>query len=291
MSVVPDVSEDLSNVPVGGSGVIREDDESSQMDAEDSLPAPSLPMQNYAGLSNDPFVVSSSFTSKLQSLEQREIQRNECDVDDDFFSHLLVFYMIKEDWTKARQCRLRAEPLATNIHLNTLILISENLERSETGAAIHLIKNSNFDDPIKSLLREVQKRTILSVLRLVEHMYINIEATELARMLDAESNIELQKILNRIGWKLEDGYVVPKMTSQLVRKIKKMDESPFGPIHTTYDKVPCGPVSNDIDTLIQYGTFMETNMTDLSTNVEAEKFVKSHGGYGDKSGMNNAEKN
>lgn len=48
----------------------------------------------------------------------------------------------------------------------------------------------------RSLLREVQKRTILSVLRLVEHMYINIEAKELAKMLGAESNIELQQVVD-----------------------------------------------------------------------------------------------
>lgn len=58
---------------------------------------------------------------------------------------------------------------------------------------------------------------------------------------------------------MEDDYVVPKMTSQLVRKIKKMDESPFGPIHTAYDKVACGTISDDINMLIQYGTFMESN--------------------------------
>lgn len=42
---------------------------------------------------------------------------------------------------------------------------------------------------------EVRKRTILSVLRLVEHMYINIEVKKLAEMLDVESNNELQKVV------------------------------------------------------------------------------------------------
>lgn len=42
----------------------------------------------------------SNFCSKLHSFEQREIQPNERDVDVEFFSHLLIFYMIKEDWAK-----------------------------------------------------------------------------------------------------------------------------------------------------------------------------------------------
>ncbi|KAL3982536.1 COP9 signalosome subunit CSN8 family protein [Acanthocheilonema viteae] len=264
MSEVPEVSKNLSSEPVGGyivPAVIPGNDENLNMDAEDSLPAPSFSMHHFTGFSNAPFVASSPFTSKLRSFEQREIQPNERDVDVDFFSHLLVFYMVKADWAKARQCRLRAEASISSIHLNTLMLICHHLEDGDTGAALHLIKNSHFDNPIKELIMEVHKRTTLSVLQLVEHTYINIEAKKLAEMLAAESNNELQKILNRIGWQLEDGYVVPKMTIQLNRKIKKLDDSPFGPIPAAFHKVTCGMVKSsvDINTLIQYATFLEIN--------------------------------
>ncbi|CAG9537707.1 unnamed protein product [Cercopithifilaria johnstoni] len=258
------VKEDLSGGSVSEcvvSAVVPGNDESLQMDAEDSLPIPSFSMHHSAGFSNAPFVASSPFTSKLRSFEQREIQPNERDVDGDFFSHLLIFYIIKEDWAKARQCRLRAEASVTNIHLNTLMLICHHLEDGNTGAALRLIKNSHFDNPIKDLVMEIRKRIISSVLRLVEHMYINIEAKKLAEMLDAELNNELQKILNRIGWQLEDDYVIPKMTPQLVRKIKKLDDSPFGPIPAAFDKVTCGMIKSsvDINTLIRYATFLEIN--------------------------------
>lgn len=43
---------------------------------------------------------------------------------------------------------------------------------------------------------EVHKRIILSVLLMVERTYINIEAKKLAEMLDAESNNELQKVVD-----------------------------------------------------------------------------------------------
>uniref|UniRef100_A0A0R3RYW0 CSN8_PSD8_EIF3K domain-containing protein n=1 Tax=Elaeophora elaphi TaxID=1147741 RepID=A0A0R3RYW0_9BILA len=262
MSEVPDVSENLNNEPVGGYvvSVVPENDESLQMDAEDSLPSPSFPLHHHTSFSDAPFVGSSPFISKLQSFEQREVQPNERDVDVEFFSQLLIFYMIKEDWAKARQCRLRAEATVTNIQLNTLMLICHHLEDGDSGAALHLIKNSHFDNPIKDLLMEVHKRTILSVLQLVGNIYINIEAKKLAEMLDAESN-ELEKILSRIDWQLEDGYVLPKITPSLVRKLKKMDDSPFGPIPAAFGKATCGMIksSADVDTLIQYATFLEIN--------------------------------
>ncbi|MCP9265703.1 hypothetical protein DINM_021065 [Dirofilaria immitis] len=153
--------------------------------------------------------VCSPFTSKLRSFEQREIQPNEHGVDVEFFSHLLIFYMIKEDWAKARQCRLRAEASATDIHLNTIMLLCHHLEDGDTGAALHLIKNSYFDNQINK---------------------------KLAEMFDAKSNNELQKILDRVGWLLEDGYVIPKMTPQLMHKIKKLNASPYGQIPETLTK-------------------------------------------------------
>lgn len=45
-------------------------------------------------------------------------------------------------------------------------------------------------------MMEVQKRIILSVLRMVERTYINIEAKKLAKMFDAESNDELQEVVD-----------------------------------------------------------------------------------------------
>lgn len=67
------------------------------------------------------------------------------------------------------------------------------------------------------------------------------------------------QILNRIDWQLEDGYVVPKMTPQLMHKIKKLDDSPYGPIRAVFDKITYGVPkrSIDINTLIQYATFLE----------------------------------
>ncbi|KAM3725635.1 Aminomethyltransferase [Dirofilaria immitis] len=240
MSEVPDVSENLSSCePVSGSvvsAVVPGNDESLQMDAEDSLPAPSFLMHHSIGINNASFAVCSPFTSKLRSFEQREIQPNEHGVDVEFFSHLLIFYMIKEDWAKARQCRLRAEASATDIHLNTIMLLCHHLEDGDTGAALHLIKNSYFDNQIKDLVMEVHKRIILSILRMVEHTYVNIEAKKLAEMFDAKSNNELQKILDRVGWLLEDGYVIPKMTPQLMHKIKKLNASPYGQIPETLTK-------------------------------------------------------
>ncbi|EFO27625.2 hypothetical protein LOAG_00858 [Loa loa] len=264
MSEILDVSENSSKEQVGGSvvsAVVSKNDESLQMDAEDILPTPSFSMHHSTGASNTPYVASSPFASKLLSFEQREIQSNERDVDVDFFSHLLIFYMIKEDWAKARQCRLRAEISATNINLNTLMLICHHLEDGDTGVALRLMKNSHFENPIKDLVTEVHKRIILSVLRMVEHTYINIEAKKLIEMLDADSNNELQKILNRIGWQLKDGYVIPKMTSQLVREIKDLDASPYGPIPQAFTKVTCGMIKGtvDINKLIQYATFLEIN--------------------------------
>ncbi|OZC10313.1 hypothetical protein X798_02620 [Onchocerca flexuosa] len=265
MSEVPDVSENLNSScePVSESVVsvvIPENDESLQMDAEDSLPASSFSMHHSTNISNAPFVTCSPFTSKLRSFEQREIQPNERDVDVEFFAHLLIFYMIKEDWAKARQCRLRAEASVTNIHLNTIMFVCHHLEDGDTGAALHLIKNSHFDDQIKDLMMEVQKRIILSVLRMVERTYINIEANKLAKMFDAESNDELQKILDRVGWVVEDDYVIPKMTPQLMHKIKKLDAS-YGPISETSPRVPYEMMkgSVDINKLIQYATFLEIN--------------------------------
>lgn len=55
--------------------------------------------------------------------------------------------------------------------------------------------------------------------------------------------------------------MVPKMTPQLVRKIKKLDASPYGPISEAFGKVSCGMMkgSVDINKLIQYATFLEIN--------------------------------
>ncbi|VDM13674.1 unnamed protein product [Wuchereria bancrofti] len=220
MSEVPDVSEDLNGEQISGCAVVPENGEirllsgmcyrpvrhlpklpaslheTLYMDTEDSLSTPSFSMYDSTGVSDAPFVAPSVFASKLRSFEQREIQPNERDVDFDFFSHLLIFYMIKEDWLKARQCRLRAEASAANVHLNTLMRICRHLEDGDTGTALHLIKNSHFDDPFKDLIMEVHKRITLSVLRMIEHTYINIEANKLAKMLDTESNNELQKVVN-----------------------------------------------------------------------------------------------
>uniref|UniRef100_A0A915PQ38 PCI domain-containing protein n=1 Tax=Setaria digitata TaxID=48799 RepID=A0A915PQ38_9BILA len=318
MSEVPDISQGLSSLcePVGGSvvsAVVPENGEpygNLHMDAEDSLPVPSFLMTCHStGIDNVSFIAPSSLTSRLQAFEQREIQPNEREVDVEFFSHLLIFYMMKEDWAKARQCRLRAEASVTNVHLNTLMLICHHLEDGDTGAAVRLIKNSHFDNPVRDLIMEVHKRIILSVLRKVEHTYINIEAKKLAEMFDAEANNELQKksaslkhhkytsnpaelymrvfmgtvfvklrpsfhvlyfvrsischfklqILARVGWVLEDGYVIPKMTSQLMRKIKKLNASPYGPVVEASTKETCGMMKDavDINKLIQYATFLE----------------------------------
>ncbi|EJW85741.1 hypothetical protein WUBG_03345 [Wuchereria bancrofti] len=283
MSEVPDVSEDLNGEQISGCAVVPENgeirllsgmcyrpvrhlpklpaNETLYMDTEDSLSTPSFSMYDSTGVSDAPFVAPSVFASKLRSFEQREIQPNERDVDFDFFSHLLIFYMIKEDWLKARQCRLRAEASAANVHLNTLMRICRHLEDGDTGTALHLIKNSHFDDPFKDLIMEVHKRITLSVLRMIEHTYINIEANKLAKMLDTESNNELQKVLIRVGWQLEDAYVIPKMTAQLEHNIKKLDASPYGPIPEIFAKITCGVIGDciDINKLIQYATFLEIN--------------------------------
>lgn len=42
----------------------------------------------------------------------------------------------------------------------------------------------------------VRKRIIVSVLRMVEHTYINIEAQKLAGMLDVESSSDLLKVVD-----------------------------------------------------------------------------------------------
>lgn len=50
----------------------------------------------------------------------------------------------------------------------------------------------------RELLNELQKRIMLSVLRMVEHTYINIETKKLAEFLDIESDSELQEVCTLI---------------------------------------------------------------------------------------------
>ncbi|VDM95964.1 unnamed protein product [Thelazia callipaeda] len=204
---------------------------------------------------------SSPLIMKLKSFENRELQPNENDVDVDFFSQLLIFYMIKEDWTKARQCRLRAEASVTNAKMNTLLLICRHLEECNTGAALHLIKNASFDCPIKDLIMELEKGIMLSILRMVEHVYLNIEAVKLAEMFDAESNDELQKILDEVGWVQEDGYVIPKMTSELKTKLSELDPLHQGRVSPTFSSVNKKKVKEpvDINKLVEYATFLEVD--------------------------------
>lgn len=67
------------------------------------------------------------------------------------------------------------------------------------------------------------------------------------------------QILNRIDWQLEDDFVIPKMTPQLMRKIKNLDALSAGSLAN--DDAICGMMkgSVDINKLIQYATFLEIN--------------------------------
>ncbi|VDN45012.1 unnamed protein product [Gongylonema pulchrum] len=102
--------------------------------------------------------------------------------------------MIKEDWTESSQSRVCADEESPSSNMRALMSIYQELEDGDIGNALHSIRFTQFVDPLQDLLEGLQKRLMLTVLRMVEHTYVNISTAELAELLDIEEESELQEV-------------------------------------------------------------------------------------------------
>ncbi|VDK54201.1 unnamed protein product [Anisakis simplex] len=136
-------------------------DDNLTMDAEDSLPAIHLQSGAGSGVGDEPGQVLTtvqppspsqmetndelSFGTQIMMLEQKELQtENVEELSAQFYSQLLAYYLIEQNWVKARLCRMRANACSNDAQLSVIIAISKHLENGETGAALKLIKSYNF---------------------------------------------------------------------------------------------------------------------------------------------------
>ncbi|VDN17039.1 unnamed protein product [Gongylonema pulchrum] len=124
---------------------------------------------------------------------------------------------------------IRNEEATSRKITRSLLTICRYLEDGDISTALHLIRRTNFASPLKELMIEVQKRLMLTVLRMVQRSYVFIRSVKLAEFLDIDAGDDLQKILKSAGWREENGYIKPELTHEFMHLMQGLNNLPTAP--------------------------------------------------------------